>query len=152
MDEDLTDVSECECEGQSASAQKKKHLYECVDEAQSKRVEKHYITITDAWSITAGGGAATFTFYSHSVRWFNLIEWNCMCIQSFPDSSIISSAFMLMHRQFGTSWLLLSLFQQDFLGLVQTELQGVQFARVLLRRAHVLPQLSAAFLPAQTGR
>ena len=47
--------------------------------------------------------------------------------------------------------LLLSLFQQDFLGLVQAELQGVQFAGVFLGGAHVVPQLPAAFLPAQTA-
>lgn len=45
--------------------------------------------------------------------------------------------------------LLLSLFQQDFLGLVQAELQGVEFAGVFLNRADVLPQLPAALLPAQ---
>ena len=47
--------------------------------------------------------------------------------------------------------LLLSLLQQDFLGLVQAKLQGVEFAAVFLHRADVLPQLPAALLPAQTG-
>lgn len=47
--------------------------------------------------------------------------------------------------------LLLSLLQQDLLGLIQTKLQGVEFAGVVLHRTNVLPQLPAAFLPAQTG-
>lgn len=58
-------------------------------------------------------------------------------------------ASFISSRVFG---LLLSLFQQDLLGLVQPELQGVEFAGVFLHRAHVLPQLPAALLPAQSGR
>ncbi|TNN38800.1 hypothetical protein EYF80_051026 [Liparis tanakae] len=41
--------------------------------------------------------------------------------------------------------------REDFLGLVQAELQGVEFAGVFLHRADVLPQLPAALLPAQAG-
>lgn len=47
---------------------------------------------------------------------------------------------------------LLSLFQQDFLGLVQSKLQGVEFARIFLHCIDVLPQLSAAFLAAHSRR
>lgn len=47
---------------------------------------------------------------------------------------------------------LLSLLQQDFLRLIQSELQGVEFARVLFHCADVIPQLSAALLAAHSRR
>lgn len=70
----------------------------------------------------------------------------CPCMQQ-NESSLLTEPEVVVF-----TLLLLSLLQQDFLGLVQAKLQSVQFARVLLRRPHVLPQLSAALLPARADR
>lgn len=60
---------------------------------------------------------------------------------------------MIQPRHFGMLLVsLLSLFQQHFLGLVQSKLQGVEFARIFLHCIYVLPQLSAAFLAAHSRR
>lgn len=87
-------------------------------------------------------------FLNLKKSWTN---WILYCCNRYNSSCVT----LHIHPTAQTVWdvlsLLLSLFQQDFLGLVQTKLQGIEFARVFFYCANVLPQLPAAFLPAQSG-
>lgn len=94
-------------------------------------------------------GSSWIKWISEFIKsWTN---WILYCCNRYNSSCVTLHIYATAQTVLDVLSLLLSLFQQDFLGLVQTKLQGVEFARVFLHCANVLPQLPAAFLPAQSG-